>query len=127
MPEHVHVNTPKLRVFRIPSDYNEEAKLVEVDNTLDAYRAQIGGGYIEIVRTPLMPTLECGCAVVMVVDEDGLLKRLKPNTRASVFYPFEFGIAGDAFLVGEGLVNDSIDGVDLDFFGLPVDWVPSGD
>ena len=49
---------------------------VEIENTLGAFQASIGGGYIEGVF---------GKGATVYVDEEGLLKRLPLNARATAF------------------------------------------
>jgi hypothetical protein len=80
------------------------------------------GGYVESVHTEHMPELACGCAMVMLVDEEGLLKRLPFNTRASIYYPFGPGISGDAIVLGQGLVSYNHAEAEPDWFGLPQEF-----
>ena len=69
------------------------------------------GGYIEVVHP--MGLKEPFC---MVVNEEGLLKKLPLNTIGSFWYGTQFHghpIAGDIVLLKEGLV-----GCEIDFIGL---------
>lgn len=57
--------------------------------------------------------------VVMIVDEEGRLKNLPFNLRAAMLYHPRAIIAGDAFLVGEGMVLDEEGFEEPDFISLP--------
>lgn len=59
------------------------------DFSLNELKEFIGGGYIEIVDISPM--------LYMVVDEEGLLKRLPYNATASSFYPYS-DIVGDVLI-----------------------------
>lgn len=66
-------------------------------------------------------TLVNGNEVVLIVDEDGMAKRLPFNSRASFIYGWQFHgqpILGDAYLVGETVAHYE-DGPDWVFTGLP--------
>lgn len=79
-------------------------------------------GYIEIVRSPHLPKLECGCGLVMVVNEEGLLMRLPQNSFGSLLYAGPTPICGDIFLAAEGPVvysENPDDDPEPDLFGLP--------
>lgn len=63
---------------------------------------QAVGGYIEMVHLP--------SGRVLVVNEEGLLKGLPENPRASMLWQTEFGVAngnivGAALVCGKGEVN----------------------
>lgn len=119
---HTHQATGELCVFWVPADTDQPMELKVVK---DDWRSlgDLVGGYIEIVRSRVMPDLKCGCSLSMVVNEEGLLKGLPSNPRATTYYPFPGteGIVGDAFLVGEGLVVKSGE-VDRDLFSLPEEF-----
>lgn len=105
----------QIRVYFIPADTDKPMEVKMINRGWLAMSELIGGGYIEVVRTPEMPKMK-GSPMVMVVDEEGLLKRLEHNPRASIYYPGFDGIKGDAFLVAEN---------GPDFTSLPeaiVDW-----
>jgi hypothetical protein len=113
--KHEHVHTSDLAIFQIPDDSSQPLEYRVIPHNLDGLRHAIGGGWIEIVRTPFMPLLGCSCRCVLVVDEEGLIKQTEYNERATVFYPHNPGIHGDAFLVGEGPDPEG----ELEFFSLP--------
>jgi hypothetical protein len=68
---------------------------VEIENSLGAFQGSIGGGYIEGVF---------GSEATVYVDEEGLLKRLPPNPRATLFAQRVLGrgvhLYGTALIVG---------------------------
>lgn len=113
MSNHIHKKTDELYVFAIPADTDQPMEMKVIPNKWEAM-SKLVGGYIEVVRTEYIPELYCGCRMVMVVDDEGLLKQKPANTRASIFYPGYDSIVGDVFLVGEGMVNG-----EPDFFCLP--------
>jgi hypothetical protein len=76
---------------------------------------KIVGGYIEVTRR--CPDLPCGCPMVMVINEEGVIMNLPLNRRAMEYYPGP--IVGDVFLVGEGLVKGHDELEDIEFFSLP--------
>lgn len=127
---HHHAKPSEYGVFYLPASDREKAEYKIVGTSWEDMSRLLGGGYIEVVRLQpqLAPALPCGCRMVMVVDEEGLLKGLPSNKRASWFYPFGQGIAGNAFLIGEGAVM--ADGyIEPDFVSLPPEfhrWAGAG-
>lgn len=125
---HAHVRTDEGMIWWVPSDYQIKPQLKTTDFSLNSLSSFVGG-YIEVVRSPHLPVLECGCRVVMVVNEEGLLDELPVNDFASIIYgPSERGVVGDVFLVAEGPVRNSNpeDDPEPDFFGLPAtlhNWI----
>lgn len=115
---HTHKRGDELHVFFVPADTDQKMEIKVIHNGFQAMQRMVGG-YIEIVRTRDMPELECGCRLVMVVNEEGLIHSLPQNPRASIFYPFGAGIVGDAFILGEGPVPDEDGLTELDLFSLP--------
>lgn len=114
---HVHTRTGEGMIWWVPADPTRAPEFKATSFDLDSLSSFVGG-YIEVVRTPHLPTLECGCGMVMVVNEEGLLRALPPNRFGSIFYPGT--IAGDIFLVAEGPVENPGDEYgEPDFFGLP--------
>lgn len=69
----------------------------EIDNTLGAFQAAIGGGYIQGVF---------GADATMYVDEEGLLKHLPLNALATEFAQHVLGagvvLCGPALILGPG-------------------------
>ena len=87
-------------------------KISIIDVNLDDYRAlqQEIGGYIEIVHTGIMHEY-FKAPVLMIVDEEGLIKNLPVNAAASHFYGCQNHghiIAGDAIFaisLGENMTG----------------------
>lgn len=102
-----------MRICIVPPEGDPEYK--DIDGSLDAMRAAIGGGYIE--RVNIQTRITEKMALVMVVDEDGLTKGLPLNLRASIYYPFN-PIVGTVFFCGEARQSDG----EIDFVGLPEDY-----
>ena len=111
---HTHACTDELAVVCVPWNTDYPVKYEIVKRDIESLKKMVDG-WIEIVRTEFMPELACGCRLVMVVDEEGALKRDRAeNPRANVFYPFGT-IYGDAVILGEGPVT----GGEIDFVSLP--------
>lgn len=122
MGSHYHSHTDELHVFLIPADQSMKMELKVVKNHWEDL-VKLVDGYLEIVRPPDMPELNCGCMVSMVVNEDGRLHGSPVNPRASLLYPLAPSIVGDVILVGEGLVRIDRDGdEELDMFSLPPEF-----
>jgi len=117
---HPHRSDGCYRVFHIPADPQREMKYLEVANNLESLKKLVGG-WLEMVRSDHIPELRCGCRMVMVVNENGKLDSLMPNTRVMSYYPWDI-IRGDVFLIGEGPVKDSDGFEDIDFFSLPPEF-----
>lgn len=87
-------------------------KISIIDVNLDDYRAlqQEIGGYIETVHTQIMYDY-FKAPVLMLVDEEGLIKNLPANAVASHFYGYQkhgHVIAGDAIFaisLGENMTG----------------------
>ena len=71
---------------------NEDAKIMEIENTLEA-KQKLVGGLIEIVPYINDDTL-------LVCNEEGKLMNLKPN----VVFDYDY-IAGDLFVIGDDYEN----------------------
>lgn len=71
----------------------------EIENSLDSYQAVVGG-YIEGVF---------GKVAIMYVNEEGILLRLPPNPRATLFAQEILGRAG-VVLYGTALILGTDDG-----------------
>lgn len=130
MTNHTHPKTDEMFVWWIPAHPDTPMELKLIPNTLEALQSYVGG-YIERVFTRRMPALPCRCGTIMLVNEEGLMRRLPYNSRATEFYyPHSPGIMGDAILLGEGIVQpdkmshsyDPEDGPDTDFFSLPINF-----
>ena len=97
-----------MKTLKITTD--NKISIIDVD--LDDYRVlqQEIGGYVETVHTQIMYDY-FRAPVLMLVDEEGLLKRLPINEVASHFYGYqEHGhiIAGDvifAISLGENMIG----------------------
>lgn len=119
---HTHSRQGDGMIWWVPADPTQKPELKATSFTLDSLSSFVGG-YIEIVRGPRLPMLDCGCRTVMVVDEEGLLKDKAVNAFGSLLYTGPTPIVGDIFLVGEGPVGED---AEPDFFGLPASmhsWV----
>ncbi len=77
-----------VRVIYIPVGSDPLVRVIEP--TLDAMKALIGGGYIEYVGLCRHPGLSLVC------DEEGKLKRAKPNV---ILVDRDDVVAGDCFLI----------------------------
>lgn len=120
---HTHNKPSEYGIFMIPASLREKMEYQIIGTSWEHMSRALGGGYIEVVRlqTQLAPNLPCGCRMVLVVDEEGLLKKLPHNPRASKLYPFGAGISGNAFLIAEGAVV--VDGyTEPDFVSLPPEF-----
>lgn len=118
--QHPHPFSPRLRILKIAADPDVAPEWTEIDDNLQSVRDAIGGGYIEIVRNGDY-RMQCGCKVVMVVDEEGLLKEQPLNERAIPFYSMR-PIVGDVFFVAEGYIQNADGEEDLDFVSLAPEW-----
>lgn len=101
-----------------------EFKELEAENHLDGMKALVGG-WIEIVR--FRPRLDIGgTRIVMVVDDEGLVKGKPINWGASALYGTQLHgqyIHGDVFLAGE---IEGPEGADLvDFPQMTIESVRS--
>lgn len=77
-----------VRVIYIP--VGSDPLVRDIEPTLDAMKALIGGGYIEYVSLRRHKGLDLVC------DEEGKLKRLKPNV---ILVDNDDVVMGDCFLV----------------------------
>ena len=72
-------------------------RVTEIENSLGAFQAAIGGGYIEGVY---------GADATVYVDEEGIIKRLPYNPLASLFAQRVLGagvhLFGQALILGPG-------------------------
>lgn len=93
-----------MRGLLIPSASSDPCLLVEVEPAKVA--AAIGAELFELVRERWLRDRR----MVLVVDEEGLLRPNRPNVRATRFYPHGAGIVGDALILAE---VDTGDGPDL--------------
>ena len=97
-----------MKTLKITTD--NKISIIDVD--LDDYRAlqQEIGGYVETVHTQIMYDY-FRAPVLMIVDEEGLLKDLPTNAVASYFYGYQNHghiIAGDAIFaisLGENMTG----------------------
>lgn len=112
-----HINGEMIRGIKIPADDSQPITHVDIPIQYPKLKEFLGG-WVERVHTATMPVMECGCHTVLIVDEEGVMKRLPQNRRATIYYQFAYGILGDAYLVGEGLVTSDDGFPDLDFVGL---------
>lgn len=116
---HTHWRSGEGLVWWIPSNPDRKPELKATAFDLDSLSSFVGG-YIEVIRPPDLPILECGCSLILVTNEEGLLLDLPPNPLASALHPPL--VVGDVFLVAEGPVQGRGDNYgEPDFFGLPPD------
>ena len=92
-----------MRGFKIPVDDRTPITEEELPETWEGF-TELLGGYMEIVHIPRWAKrLGLAWQPVMIVDEEGLLKKLPFNRRATALYTdFYFGvnmIAGGAYLL----------------------------
>lgn len=80
---------------------------LDIENSLGAFQAAIGGGYIEGVFTP---------DATIYVDEEGVMKRLPHNRLASLYA--QRVLCGPALILGPG----DGDGNDTDVRPTVVDF-----
>lgn len=116
--KHKHFHTGEGMVWWVPAKATIQPQLKTIDFSLDSMKDLVGG-WIEIVRTPHLPELDCGCRVVMVVNEDGHASELAPNAFGTLMYPGHHVIVGNIFLVAEGPVKRPDSPTEIDLFGLP--------
>ncbi len=97
----------------IANDLSLVTRLIKVDGTeiplkpkngrtftMEELQAAIGGGFFEIVRV-----FPGGERYYLVVDEDGVSKRLPVNRKASKYYPYSNSIFGDALFCHTGQIR----------------------
>jgi len=121
IPDHVHQKTALIDVVAVPVRGDAPPQFTQIGNRLSVFQRLVGGP-IEIVRRD-WPRMECGCRVVLVCNEEGLLRKLPPNPRLSPVLHSLPPLVGDVFLVGEGLVDSEEDGTEMDFLSITLDWV----
>lgn len=96
-----------MKTLKITTD--NKISIIDLDFDHKSLREEVGG-YVEAVHTGIMREY-FKAPVLMLVDEEGLLKRLPINTVASHFYGYqEHGniIAGDvifAISLGENMIG----------------------
>lgn len=118
---HQHDRKTELNVFWIPADTDipMEMKVIGADWQS---MSRLVDGYIEVVRSTNVPDLYCGCPIIMVVNEEGMLQNMPDNLRATTATAngAVHAIRGDVFLIGEGLVksSDPDEGPEPDFISL---------
>lgn len=88
-----------LVVRTVPQNEALPLRNIEVVDGLKSYQ-ELVGGYVEVVRLPHLKTGR-KAPIVMVVNEEGVLRGLSPNRRASVIA--HRLIVGDVFLVREDI------------------------
>lgn len=83
-----------MRVLRLTTDL--ELEYLDLKEPIHETMHEAIGGYLEIVRPQAIPLPK---GMIMIVDEEGLLKRREQNLLASVLYGGF--IAGDVLFVCE--------------------------
>lgn len=113
---HTHKKTNFINVLRVPADANAP---IRIKTLINNWQSIVGclDGYFQAIPSSQLPILPCGCPMVMLVDEDGQLKRLPVNERVMHLYPEP--LVGDVLLVGEGLVSDPCLNVVVGWISLP--------
>jgi Domain of unknown function (DUF3846) len=117
---HPHAHTDELAILKIAADETVPVEYKIIKNRWQSFK-QVVGGYVTYVQGGMTPELPCGCPMAMIMDEEGLVKKLLRNDRASTFHPHlngAQGIFGTVFLVGVGPVKNGSE-EDVDFFSLP--------
>jgi hypothetical protein len=111
---HLHTRRDELEVFWIPADLDIPCELKVITNTITALQKMVGG-HIEMVPYSMvtLPALDCGCTARLVANEDGFIKRLPYNDRASQICLQE--LVGDILVIAEGPISKTED----DLWGLP--------
>jgi hypothetical protein len=92
--------TTLIKCLVIPADDAQELRIEEVDPTLENLQRAIGGGYLQVLHLE-QPSMS------LYVDEEGAMKNLPVNVRASAFWrthnPVFYGakpLVGDAIITG---------------------------
>ncbi|MCU7521946.1 MAG: DUF3846 domain-containing protein [Ignavibacteria bacterium] len=96
----------KLKGMVVKVDLTTEIKMYD-----EPFYKTIGedvDGWIEIVRPRDLPE-----GLVMVVDEEGLIKNKPVNLLGSLFYGHYAPIVGDIVLIREGMTNEGMDFMSL--------------
>lgn len=125
MSTHTHPRRSEFNIFWIPADPDIPMQLKIIGADWQSM-SRFVDGYIEVISQVHLPELYCGCSMVMVVNEEGLLKKLPENLRATALIPpdkvnMTDSIVGDVFLVGCGQITPDHpeDDPEVDFFTLP--------
>lgn len=105
-----------MRTIKVPADNNEELSIVEVDTVYPGLK-ELLNGWVERVGTQIREGNDRLC---FVVNEEGILKNLPYNYRASQLYPGR--IHGDAYFMLEGMVMQAEGYEEPDFKSLPDDF-----
>ena len=100
----------KIKVIKIPVD--SDPFVVEVDTTLEAMQAAIGGGYIEIV-----PINQQG--LELLCDEEGKIKGLTPNVL--IFGGLD-SVCGDCLLLRHDEEGEAASVTDADIQQVMGKW-----
>ena len=90
-----------MKTLKITTD--NKISIIDLDFDYESLREEVGG-YVEAVHTGIMHEYFKAPAL-MLVDEEGLLKRLPINTVASHFYGYQDHgniIAGDVIFQSSG-------------------------
>lgn len=112
---HTHPRMGEWAVFWVPADTDIPMQLKVVTAGWQSLQVLVGG-YLEEISVNSTPDLPCGCPMMLLADEEGRMKRLEQNVRASIYT--REPLLGDVALIGAGPVGDK-DGWELDLFGLP--------
>lgn len=100
-----HLPDNPVKVLWIPTSISKDMEFTWIGNTYQAMQTLVGGPLQIVPKTAMrysLPTLHCGCDTVLVVNEEGHMTQNRANPRASYYYP---GVVGNAFIVGQGLLN----------------------
>lgn len=100
-----HLPDNPVKVLWIPTSPNKDMEFTWIGNTFQAMQTLVGGPLQIVPKNAMrysLPKLTCGCESVLVVNEEGKMSQGRFNPRASYYYP---GIIGNAFIVGQSLLN----------------------
>lgn len=126
--EHTHHKPLDLSVFVIPADERRQMGLQVIRASWGPMQ-RVVGGYLQVIRSHLLPPLRCGCETRLVVNEEAAVpgREFLMNPRASQLIDpekimvGEGGLRGDVFLVGFGLIER--EGLpEPDFIPLPQEF-----
>lgn len=117
--KHFHTKRDEMLVFWVPAAKNEVPELRMIACNYAGLQRAVGG-YVTPYPLSLidLPELPCGCDLAVLVDEDGMMKRLEHNDRMNAYLNmrgFQQPILGDALVVAQGPVGKG----EYEYWGLP--------
>jgi hypothetical protein len=128
MTKHFHTKmSDELHIFRVPANTDQRMEMASISNNFAGMQRAVGG-YVTPYPPALLdiPDLPCGCALSVLVDEEGMMKRKPRNGRMNIVLNAAGArqpILGDAIIVARGPIKtpalDGPAGESFDFWGLP--------